>query len=70
MSRYLPSARHAPDAKKFARLGQGWKRESSCILLGYEEISKMDPPRVVEIVYEIQRKNLEEVGGEDVWKTS
>ncbi|KAJ6517230.1 hypothetical protein C8R47DRAFT_960401 [Mycena vitilis] len=58
---------HAPDVKKFHRLGKGWKHESSRILLGYEEIQKMEAPRIVEVVCEIMKANLEEVGGADEW---
>ncbi|KAJ6517023.1 hypothetical protein DFH09DRAFT_1195746 [Mycena vulgaris] len=61
------NADHAADAKKHHRLGKEWKRESSRILLGYEEIQQMDPPKVVEIIREIQRKNLEEVGDIEAW---
>ncbi|KAJ6489320.1 hypothetical protein C8R47DRAFT_1215669 [Mycena vitilis] len=59
---------HAPDVKLFHRLGKGWKHESSRILFGYEEIKKMDAPKIVEVVCEIMKANLEEVGGSEEWE--
>ncbi|KAJ6449258.1 hypothetical protein C8R45DRAFT_849842 [Mycena sanguinolenta] len=61
------NADHAADAKKLARLFEGWRNETARILLGYEEIQRMDPPKIVEIVREISAKNLEEVGGAEAW---
>ncbi|KAJ6548832.1 hypothetical protein B0H19DRAFT_952564, partial [Mycena capillaripes] len=58
---------HAPDVKKFYRLGEEWKRESSRILLGYEEIQKMVPGDILELVCNIQKTNIEEVGGPEQW---
>ncbi|KAJ7339908.1 hypothetical protein DFH08DRAFT_1013441 [Mycena albidolilacea] len=54
---------HAPDVKKFYRLGEEWKRESSRILLGYDELQRMEPQKLVDIL----KNNLEEVGGEADW---
>ncbi|KAF7341072.1 hypothetical protein MSAN_02093300 [Mycena sanguinolenta] len=60
-------ADHAADAKKLGRLFESWRNETSRILLGYEEIQRMEPPKIVEIVREIAAKNLEEVGGTEAW---
>ncbi|KAF8193284.1 hypothetical protein K438DRAFT_2133118 [Mycena galopus ATCC 62051] len=59
------NADHAADVKKLARLFEGWRNETARILLGYEEIQRMEPPKIIEIVREIGAKNLEEVGGTD-----
>ncbi|KAJ7271428.1 hypothetical protein B0H12DRAFT_1200306 [Mycena haematopus] len=58
---------HAADAKKTARLFEEWKNESARILLGYEEIQRMEPSKVVEIVVDIAAKNMQEVGGPKAW---
>ncbi|KAF8209762.1 hypothetical protein K438DRAFT_2058662 [Mycena galopus ATCC 62051] len=58
---------HASDVKKFSRLGGEWKRESSRILLGYEELQCIEPQKLVDIVRDILKSNLEEVGGEADW---
>ncbi|KAJ7726792.1 hypothetical protein B0H16DRAFT_1735510 [Mycena metata] len=59
---------HAADVKKFHRLGKEWKKESSRILLGYEEPGRMEPQKVIDVVREILEKNLAEAGGADAWK--
>ncbi|KAF7349510.1 hypothetical protein MSAN_01741400 [Mycena sanguinolenta] len=61
------NADHAADAKKLARLFKEWRNETSWILLGYEEIQRMEPPKIVKIVREIAATNLQEVGGADTW---
>ncbi|KAJ7708165.1 hypothetical protein B0H17DRAFT_1191658 [Mycena rosella] len=61
---------HAADMKKTVRLVQAWKDEVCRIMLGYEEFQRMGPAEILEIVREIQRKNLEEVGGEEWSKLS
>ncbi|KAF8168636.1 hypothetical protein K438DRAFT_1909600 [Mycena galopus ATCC 62051] len=58
---------HAPDVKKFYRLGEEWKRESSRILLGYDKLQHMEPQKLVDLVRAILKNNLEEVGGEAEW---
>ncbi|KAJ7310924.1 hypothetical protein DFH08DRAFT_718392 [Mycena albidolilacea] len=58
---------HAPDVKKFYRLGEGWKRESSRILLGHDKLQRMEPQRLVDLVRDILQSNLREVGGEAEW---
>ncbi|KAJ7311690.1 hypothetical protein DFH08DRAFT_822457 [Mycena albidolilacea] len=57
---------HAPNVK-FYRLGSEWKRESSRILLGYNELQHMEPAKLVDIIRDILKSNLHEVGGEVQW---
>lgn len=59
---------HAADMKKFWRLVEAWKKESSRIMLGYEEFHKMERVKLVETVRHILKKNLEDVGGEEEWQ--
>ncbi|KAJ7113191.1 hypothetical protein C8R44DRAFT_882202 [Mycena epipterygia] len=58
---------HAPDMKKTVRLVEGWKMEVSRIMLGYDELHKMSPDQILEVVRDIQKKNLEEVGSQEEW---
>ncbi|KAJ7343174.1 hypothetical protein DFH08DRAFT_962310 [Mycena albidolilacea] len=58
---------HTPDVKKLYRLGSKWKRESSRILLGYDKLQRMEPAKLVNIVCNILKSNLHEVGGEAQW---
>ncbi|KAF7378023.1 hypothetical protein MSAN_00226200 [Mycena sanguinolenta] len=58
---------HAADVKKLGQLFESWRNETSRILLGYEEIQRIELPKIVEIVREIAAKNLEEVGGTEAW---
>ncbi|KAJ7692735.1 hypothetical protein B0H17DRAFT_1200311 [Mycena rosella] len=51
---------HAADMKKTVRLVQAWKDEVCRIMLGYDEFQRMGPAEILEIVREIQSKNLEE----------
>ncbi|KAJ7448747.1 hypothetical protein FB451DRAFT_1053734 [Mycena latifolia] len=59
---------HAADMKKTFRMVREWKAEVCKILLGYNEIYTMSPEEILEIVEDIQKKNLKEVGGEAAWE--
>ncbi|KAJ7787218.1 hypothetical protein B0H14DRAFT_3505801 [Mycena olivaceomarginata] len=58
---------HAPDVKNFYQLGEGWKRKLSRILLGYDELQRMEPQKLVDLVRDILQSNLRQVGGEAEW---
>ncbi|KAJ7719849.1 hypothetical protein B0H16DRAFT_1739188 [Mycena metata] len=58
---------HAADVEKFYRLGAAWKRESSRILLGYDEFHRMEPEKLIDVVRNVLKTNLKEVGGEAEW---
>ncbi|KAJ7681294.1 hypothetical protein B0H17DRAFT_867112, partial [Mycena rosella] len=58
---------HAADMKKTVRMVKEWKYKVCKILLGYDEFQKMDWTEILEIVRDIQKKNVEEVGGEEAW---
>ncbi|KAJ7289904.1 hypothetical protein C8J57DRAFT_1046809 [Mycena rebaudengoi] len=57
----------ASDQKKTVRLMREWKKEVTRILLGYDEIQSLESSELVELIFEIRRSNLKEVGGEEAW---